>query len=72
MSSGCEKEQRNMNLDSHKEEAREKISIKDSKNQLALKQEFEKKDYFLTTGQIHTVKVAEFIVVYEKIKKKEQ
>ncbi len=66
MSSGCEKEQ-NMNLDSHKE-----LSIRDYKNQLALKQEFEKRDYFVTTGQIHTVKVAEFIVVSEKIKKKEQ
>ncbi|MEQ8168128.1 MAG: hypothetical protein ABRQ38_04470 [Candidatus Eremiobacterota bacterium] len=65
MSSGCEKEQ-DMNLGSSKEHS------VDYKNQLALKEEFEKRDYFVTTGQIHTVKVAEFIVISEKIKKKEQ
>jgi hypothetical protein len=70
MSSECEKKHRDMELDSHK--VQEEDSIKDYKNQLAFKQEFEKRDYFLTTGQIHTVKVAEFIVVCEKIKKKEQ
>ncbi|MEQ8221572.1 MAG: hypothetical protein ABRQ37_04670 [Candidatus Eremiobacterota bacterium] len=66
MSGGCEKE-KDMNLDSRKE-----YSMRDYKDQLALKQEFEKRDYFVTTGQIHTVKVAEFIVVCERIKKKEQ
>ena len=71
MSSGCEK-QHDMDLNSHKEHVQEEDPARDYKNQLALKQEFEKRDYFLTTGQVHTVKVAEFIVVCEKIKKKEQ
>jgi len=66
MSSGCEKEH-DMNFDAGKAD-----SMRDHKNRLALKQEFEKRDYFVTTGQIHTVKVAEFIVVCEKIKKKDQ
>lgn len=71
MTNGCDKKNINM-LNLYREIGLEGhyMKLENYKNRLALAREFEKKDYFVTAGQIHAVKVAEFIMFCNSIKKK--